>query len=392
MVKFYGQYKQRSEDKWIDLTGNYSSTDHRWEVKFNTNINSRLGFYNFRVKFENNKSISSDWVYLNDSLEVLNNPPVISEDLNNVMIGFERRFINLSKYGSDIEDLDKDLSWSVDQSTVDSKLSSITIMDISEYILNIVPKDGASGIDDITITLTDKDGDRYIKSNITIYIGNKINKYYNVNISISPNRIGIYLQKSHNVTLIISNIGNLSDNYTIFFEFNEFTIQDIKIEKNLVSLNSGDFKNVNVTITIPKDMKIDIYNIKFKVKSDFAIDDTILTINVKERDIGTKEKKDNTLLFVSISIIIIIVIIVLILLFLLVFKKKPGAKLDHEQKDQTEILQSTPQPQPQAQSKQYPPNNASQQQIPTNQLGNRNATNHTTPHQPQQQTTDSNYK
>ena len=425
LLKFYAQYKPEFEDNWIDLIGNYSYSNHRWEIKFITTINSTLGFYDFRVKFIDNESASSGWKYLNDSLEVLNNIPyiddfcasksfvfrteiiviytnasdiedpenllrcviqykspsddwtkikdeffnidhweinftpsinaelgyydirvnftdmdngysgwtiiedafevrnnlpVISNLCDNFEVDFHTKDIDLTQYESDIEDPDKDLIWNIDQTTINTSLFSMNIIDVSEDKIQIIPKNNVSGSDDITLILTDKDKGLAIKSNVTINVNSVISYYYNINITVSPNSVDIIQGQSLNVTLIVTNIGNLSDNYTILFKSNEFTTQDIQIEKGLVYLISGEFKNVNVTITIPKDMKIDTYNIIFIARSNFAIDNTTLTINVKAKDTGTK---DNTILFVSILIIIIIVIIILILLFLFILKKKP---------------------------------------------------------------------
>jgi len=424
-LEFYAQYKPEFEDKWVDLTRNYSDSNHRWEIKLITTINSTLGFYDFRVQFIDNESASSGWEYLNDSLEVLNNIPYINdfypsnsfvfrtekiiiytnasdiEDPENLLkcviqykspsgdwaeiqdeffnidhweinftpsidaelgyydirvnftdldngysgwtiiedafevrnnlpiisnlcdnfeVNFHTKDIDLTQYESDIEDSEKDLIWNINQTTINTSLFSMNIIDVLEDKIQIIPKNNVSGSDDITLTLIDKDKGLAIKSNVTIHVNSVISYYYNVNITVSPNSVDIIQDQSLNVTLIVTNIGNLSDNYTILFESNEFTTQDIQIEKGLVSLISGEFKNVNVKITIPKDMKIDTYNIIFIARSNFATDNTTLTINVEAKDTGTK---DNIILFISILIIIIILIIILILLFLFVLKKKP---------------------------------------------------------------------
>lgn len=325
ILKLFTQYKQNNEDKWTVLNGNFSNLNHCWECEFKPSINSVLGVYNFRIKFENNESFTSNWSYLNDSLEVLNNPPKIFESFDNIKIGFEPRFINLSKFGSDIENAEEYLTWSIDQSSVDNTLFSVSVVDISNNILNLIPQKSASGIDDITLILKDKDGDKDIKTNITFYIGETINRYYNANISVIPNPVGIKEGQSQNVTLIITNIGYLSDNYTIFFDSETFIINDIQLERNFISINSGEKKSVNVTINVPNELKIDTYKIKFKIESDFSINDTILTINVKEKDFGYRKEEYNYMVFIIILILMIIVI--LIHMFIIKRRKKQNGDL-----------------------------------------------------------------
>ncbi len=111
IISFYIQYKPQNEGDWTNLTGNY--LNYTWEVCFTTYIDSILGSYDFRVKFEDNESISSGWKYVNDSLEVLNNLPMISDTLDDISVGIQPLILDLTQYESDIEDTDLNLTWSI---------------------------------------------------------------------------------------------------------------------------------------------------------------------------------------------------------------------------------------------------------------------------------------
>ncbi|MCK5562202.1 MAG: carboxypeptidase regulatory-like domain-containing protein, partial [Thermoplasmata archaeon] len=76
MLTFSAQSKHINENEWIDLATKYANNS--WEGVFITYPGSALGIYDFRFKFEDNESSSSGWIYHNNTLEVLNNPPVIS--------------------------------------------------------------------------------------------------------------------------------------------------------------------------------------------------------------------------------------------------------------------------------------------------------------------------
>ena len=116
----------------------------------------------------------------------------------------------------------------------------------------------------------------------------------------------------------VKNIGNLSDNYTILFQSDIFTEENVQIANNKVFLNSGENKSLIVTIKIPKKMKLGIYQIEFYIKSNMVEDEDLLTINVKPKD----KRIEDTMSVIILSISTLIIIIILILLFLLLFRKK----------------------------------------------------------------------
>ncbi|MCK5559435.1 MAG: SBBP repeat-containing protein, partial [Thermoplasmata archaeon] len=174
MLSFYVQFKPQSEDEWTNLTGNY--LNNTWEVGFVTKKESMIGMYDFRTKFEDNETLSTGWVYLNDSLKILNNPPIISEDLDDITIGIQPLIIDLTLYESDIEDTDVNLTWSIEPQTY-TYIESATIIDTINDTIKIVPKENTTGTEDIELTLTDKDSGTAIKSDITINIDSTISEF-----------------------------------------------------------------------------------------------------------------------------------------------------------------------------------------------------------------------
>ncbi|MCK5559369.1 MAG: hypothetical protein KAJ51_02205, partial [Thermoplasmata archaeon] len=172
MLSIYIQYKPNAKIDWIDLSGEYSNDNASWETRVLTTIDSDLDYYDFRVKFEDNETLSSGWVYLNDSFEVLNNLPEISNELDEINITTEPKLIDLTQYESDIEDNDEDLIWSVDDKEY-NYLESITITDTINDILKINPLDNVTGDVDIKLILTDKDDGTTTKSDITLHIDSR---------------------------------------------------------------------------------------------------------------------------------------------------------------------------------------------------------------------------
>jgi hypothetical protein len=273
------QYKPQIEIDWIDLTGNY--LNNRWEVSFLTNINSSLGNYDFRVKFDDNETATTGWIYLNGSLEVLNcfpyvqditlskmnvyrtdsiiisvnctdvednedvldceiqvkslskgwtaldnviynldhwesvftpnedaelgsyevrinftdqdggysgwtlsswifnvlnNPPSISEDLDDIEVGIQPLILDLTPYENDIEDSNTELTWGISPQTY-TYVESVEIIEIINDTLKITPKENVAGSEDIELTLNDKDTGSAVKSDITIIVDSTISEF-----------------------------------------------------------------------------------------------------------------------------------------------------------------------------------------------------------------------
>jgi uncharacterized membrane protein len=78
--------------------------NEQWQTTFTIPVNASLGFYDFRVRYNDTDNMWSRWMYLNGSLLVLNNPPKIDYfnlSKSNVITGEE---LSILVNGSDVED------------------------------------------------------------------------------------------------------------------------------------------------------------------------------------------------------------------------------------------------------------------------------------------------
>ncbi|MCK5561204.1 MAG: SBBP repeat-containing protein [Thermoplasmata archaeon] len=171
-LNYRAGYKYKSDSEWSNLPGVYSIDC--WASEFITYIDSKIGDYYFRVNFEDSNNESTGWQYLEDSLGVLNNPPMISYALNDIEIGMRAKIINLTPFKSDVEDKNENLSWSVEETQIYEYLESVEIIDPVNNLLKIVPLANVVGEEDIELTLTDKDGGTDIRSNITVHVDSRI--------------------------------------------------------------------------------------------------------------------------------------------------------------------------------------------------------------------------
>jgi uncharacterized membrane protein len=150
---------------------------------------------------------------------------------------------------------------------------------------------------------------------------------YDATISISPTSLELEQGDSENVTITVSNNGNIEDDFTIRFESTDFTSANIQFSDTSVPIADGDSDTITVTIKIPDDMQPGVYTIKFIVESNGDPQESSLTVTVKDKDGGEpgdkKDEDDNTMLYAIIAIVII-VIVVLILRFIFLKKKKGG--------------------------------------------------------------------
>ncbi|MCK5562199.1 MAG: hypothetical protein KAJ51_16490, partial [Thermoplasmata archaeon] len=144
--------------------------DDYWQVEFAPPLEAALGSYDLRVNFTDSDNDFSGWTTIEDAFEVKNNFPRITEDLDDIEIGFYAESFDLTMYGLDVEDEVEVLSWSIDQSTVDTTLFQAIIIIAPGNILHIIPWDNVTGEDDITLSLKDKDGGAVTKSDITIFV------------------------------------------------------------------------------------------------------------------------------------------------------------------------------------------------------------------------------
>ena len=208
--------------------------------------------------------------------------------------------------------------------------------------LNIsIPDNFELGEYSILITGTSL-SDETVSDEVTIMvkvIGKDLISIYGVAISVLPNSIEIVQDKSENVTLIITNVGNIRDAYTITFESNDFTIADINLSDTFLSLREGVEAQITVMITVPDDIKPGEYKLEFIAKNDMASNNTSLMINVIEVDgeikpDDGKPKEENIMISVGIWIIIIILIILIVVSgFYFYYRKKYAKKEEAKDKE-----------------------------------------------------------
>jgi hypothetical protein len=219
MLTITVQYKSKLSPLWKDLTDDYSTVNESWESLFMTTKTSYLGFYDFRVKFEDNETETSGWVYKNDSLEVLNNLPIISNDLDDLNVGTEPLLFDLTQYEFDVEDNNADLVWSVEVNTYDH-MESVEIDNVGDDILKIIPLDDTIGQEDIKLILTDKDGGATSKSNITIYVDSRSFEVIPKVTLISPSNGSVINTLKPTLKWNLNYTGTESIKYTVTLEDN----------------------------------------------------------------------------------------------------------------------------------------------------------------------------
>lgn len=164
------QYKTPS-GTWTSLPTYYLKTvpNGHWEAKFTPSANAELGKYSLRVRYADTKGLQSDWVEKLNLLTVENNKPIISTECDNFSFKINKgssTTVDLAKYGIDTEDRDIDLIWKVRSNTVNTDLFTANISNNSNLIITGIQ----SGEDDITLILTDKDGEQSEKIDVTIKI------------------------------------------------------------------------------------------------------------------------------------------------------------------------------------------------------------------------------
>jgi predicted transcriptional regulator len=322
-LNFYIQYKNENEIVWEILEGKYSDQNSNWESQFRTDILSKLGFYDFRIKFEDDETASSGWHYLNHSLEVKNNIPFISDSCDDFLITSTPVHFDLTKYEFDVEDTDQDLIWNINQSTVDLSLFSANIIIPSEDILTLSPMENAVGSDDITLILTDKDGGVYSKSNVTVHVNNtSLSTNYGVSISVSPALIELLQDESQYVTLTVNNIGNIQDDYILYCDPFEFFDLKIEISSTLISLDPQESRRINVELTSTENFNLtDDLHLQFFAKSERVLNSTLLIITFT--DISNWSINDNDPPtendLISIGNIDNFILVILIIIIILVF-------------------------------------------------------------------------
>jgi hypothetical protein len=338
-LEYCGQYRTAETEPWLELPGYFENG--LWDADFNTDIRSAIGFHDLRFKFLDHEGGTTHWNYLNNSFEVLNHQPIISKELGDFNVGYDKADLDLLYFGLDVETSQRDLVWNIDYSTVDFDLINYIVLDNAITTLSVTPEKNVKGSDRITLILSDGDGGVFEKSdfvvNVDTYTG-PIDKIYQVSISVFPESIEIHEGTNAEICLIIENYGNVKNKIELIFEpaiFNENVI----FENNEITLYPGDRKTVKVYITAPQIDNDKTFGITFIVKNDNVFSETNLTMKIKPESkmvIPTETKaEDNGQLFLGLIISVIILIVIATVFIFLFFKgRSKNRKILEKQRTQ----------------------------------------------------------
>ena len=109
LIPFF-EYRDSKEQIWNAT--NFSPPQYQnscWEVKFTPPKSAILGLYDFRVRFNDTDNFFGSWKYLNDSLTILNNKPLIENIILSNLKIFRGEYISILLNGVDIENEEKDM-------------------------------------------------------------------------------------------------------------------------------------------------------------------------------------------------------------------------------------------------------------------------------------------
>ncbi|UCH89831.1 MAG: hypothetical protein JSV49_04085, partial [Thermoplasmata archaeon] len=99
------EYMGPNHTSWqTDLNSPPEYKGGRWQTVFSIPVNATLGYYEFRVRYNDTDDMWSPWCYLNGSFRVLNNPPEMDYfDISKTSVEIGESFI-LFVNGTDVED------------------------------------------------------------------------------------------------------------------------------------------------------------------------------------------------------------------------------------------------------------------------------------------------
>jgi hypothetical protein len=169
-------YLAPDSDNWQDVTVEYDLSSMSWQSELVTAKTFVPGNYSFKVQFMDTDGTSSRPIFSNHSVWVRNNPPMISEDLDDIHVGTDLLTLSLTDFGYDIETSKSDLIWSVDSTSIDRRLFQVKTGNMGKQELVIDPVPSKTGRDDITIILSDGDFGHAIKTNLTITIDSRTSR------------------------------------------------------------------------------------------------------------------------------------------------------------------------------------------------------------------------
>lgn len=160
------KYKGRTDQVWNDtFLSNQHYNNSQWEISFTPPKNVTLGFYDFRVRFEELGNIRSSWMYLNDSLLVKNNNALIKNLLISNSSVFRGKNVSFHANGIDVEDKEEDLFLELKYKNQDEKIWHSDHLQVPKYNKDNwkctlpIPLNATVGYYDFKARFQDKDGD-----------------------------------------------------------------------------------------------------------------------------------------------------------------------------------------------------------------------------------------
>lgn len=179
-----------SGGSWESYTTTFDTVNGLWSVEITPPVTAILGNYSGRSNVTDDDGNFSLWTEVGNLFIVKNNLPTIADDLDDIEVKTQTT-LDLSPYEEDVEDNDEDLIWTLDESSVNTSLLSLEIIDPVNDTLSIIPVVDAKGSDDITLTLSDKDGGNNTRMDITFIVDATVQQNAPRAILLSPAKGGM---------------------------------------------------------------------------------------------------------------------------------------------------------------------------------------------------------
>jgi hypothetical protein len=172
---------------------------------------------------------------------------------------------------------------------------------------------------------------------------------FGIELTLNPNSIEIKPGEVKFVSAIVTNLGELNDNFTVTIgEFGNTKLTAENYRQDTLEIPPGMNKEFLIMISVDKNTKPGFENITITAKSNLAEkynlhvqDSQILTIKILEKDdqTGKEHGLPISIFYFSILLIIVILIIISIIIVILVRKKssKKESKVVENQNIQPEI-------------------------------------------------------
>jgi hypothetical protein len=173
---------------------------------------------------------------------------------------------------------------------------------------------------------------------------------FGIELDLDPNPLEIKPGEIKFVSVIVTNLGEITDNFTITINDANFTKLNAEVYKQdtceiepgknkefliMVNINEGTgpgFVNINVTA---KSLLAEKYNVDIQ-------DSQLLTIKILEKDDQKEKEQGQPISIFYFSILLFIIILIIISIIILIIVRKKASKKDSEVVESQEIIPETP--------------------------------------------------